>query len=47
MNTLTTNNTALKTEQPFATQSSKSRGSIAKWFTVDGKLVCKWLPAET
>ncbi|WP_181314355.1 hypothetical protein [Phormidesmis priestleyi] len=48
MNSLTIDNTALKADRSeFATQSPKSRGLIAQWFTVDGKLVCKWFPAES
>lgn len=48
MNSLTIDNTALKTyPSEFPTQPSKSRGLVAQWFTVDGKLVCKWFPAES
>ncbi len=48
MNSLTIASTTLKTQQSeFTTQPSKSRGLVAKWFTVDGKLVCKWFPAES
>ncbi|GEM_PF-5876916 len=48
MDCLTIDNTVLKTQQSeLTTHSSQSRGSVAKWFKIDGKLVCKWFPAES
>ncbi|MBD2073328.1 hypothetical protein H6F86_05400 [Phormidium sp. FACHB-592] len=48
MNSLTIDNPSLKPCQPESvTPSSKARGSMAKWFTIDNKLVCHWFPAES
>lgn len=47
MNSSTIDSAVLKAHELwYTTQPSQSQKSIAKWFTVDGKLVCKWFPAE-
>jgi hypothetical protein len=48
MNCLTIDNPALTTQpSDFTIHSSQSRGLVAQWLTVNGKLVCKWFPAES
>ncbi|MBD1846566.1 hypothetical protein H6F89_24705 [Cyanobacteria bacterium FACHB-63] len=44
MNVLIIKSAVLNSQQ--SENFSRSRGSIAKWSTIDGKLVCKWFPVE-
>ncbi len=46
MNCLTIDNPVLTKPSEFNPQSPQSRGLTARWFTVNGKLICKWSSAE-
>jgi hypothetical protein len=47
MSSTTVQVTAVQTEQPKPVRSAKPHGSVARWIKVDGRLVCKWFPAES
>jgi hypothetical protein len=47
MNTTTKQQETVKsTSLNSSYQTRQTRGLVAHWFKVDGKLVCKWFPAD-
>lgn len=46
MKSLIASQSISKVDLALATSSYRSRGLVAKWIKVDGKLICKWYSVQ-